>query len=435
MIDRIKITISKNQIVAFISILLLSLYCYTYGGLKRYIFNSLIVSIIAFVIIIVGMLYLSHGTINKKSVPLIVLISACAFLIVFNRNANFLNNVYENDIAILFILLFLIIAIGCSEWHRFFILFSFFAAAIHSSFTLLEYIIPGFYKSIILPLFRNTMYYSDLVLVFSKNKMPGLAGHFSTNGMYLSVGLVIASIYFMTCKQKKKISLLFVIIVAVALLLTGKRAVLIFGIAGIFFAYYCLNADKPAKRFVKIIGIALIILAAFAIASQYIPALSNFLDRFSETSNRGDITTGRSDLYLIAYRLFSSKPLLGIGWDAYKYLYLSSHGVILNVHNVYLQLLTENGIIGAVFFYTLFLYLYVRAVKALVRHVKKRTEKNSKVDFALCLSVGMQTMFLLYCMTGNPLYDPPVFFPYICCCAMGEYYILNMQKVLKGEIV
>lgn len=429
MTDKFRITISKNNIAAFISMLLLTLYCYTYGGLKRYIFVSLIVSIVAFVTVYAGMLYLSRGIINIKNVYLIALILICAIIIVFNRNANFLNNNYENDIAILFILLFLIIAVGNSKWHKFFIGFSFVAAVIHTSVTLLEYILPGFYKSLILPLFRGTMYYSDLVRLFNNRIMPGLAGHFSTNGLYLSVGLLIASIYLLTKKKKSPKMILFIVFIAIALLLTGKRGVLIFSACGVFFAYYCLNSDKPLKRIVKIIALVIVIAVSFLVLSQFIPQINNFINRFIETSNRGDITTGRVDIYNAALKLFKDKSFFGIGWDAFKYSYSDAYGNMLNVHNVFLQLLVENGVFGALPFYALFCFLYYRAVKNFVRYVKNTGERSSDIELAFALSVGIQTMFLLYCFTGNPLYDPPILFPYICCCAMGEYYILNMRKV------
>ena len=41
----------------------------------------------------------------------------------------------------------------------------------------------------------------------------------------------------------------------------------------------------------------------------------------------------------------------------------------------------------------------------------------------LSISVAEQTLFLLYCLTGNPLYDPQALFPYACSVAAGEYCI------------
>ena len=51
---------------------------------------------------------------------------------------------------------------------------------------------------------------------------------------------------------------------------------------------------------------------------------------------------------------------------------------------------------------------------------------------ALTLSISMQTMFLLYCLTGNPLYDSQMLIPYLCSCAMGEYYILRINRKREG---
>ena len=219
---------------------------------------------------------------------------------------------------------------------------------------------------------------------------------------------------------------------AIALLLTGKRAVLIFGAVGIFIAYFCLNADKPSKRIVKIIGVVILIVLLFFIARTFIPALDNFINRFIETSERGDITTGRGELSSVAVRFFAENPIIGIGWDHYKYYYLAVYNKLLNAHNVFLQLLAENGILGAAPFFGLFVLLYVRAIRALLRYVKTEAEKDPACTLALTLSISMQTMFLLYCLTGNPLYDSQMLIPYLCSCAMGEYYILRKKKKREG---
>ena len=90
---------------------------------------------------------------------------------------------------------------------------------------------------------------------------------------------------------------------------------LIAAATGVALAYYLYNSNKPTTRFFKIIIIVLIIVLGFTLASQYIPQLNNIFERFNETMARGDVTTGRSKLYSIAWDLFGKNTFFGIGWD------------------------------------------------------------------------------------------------------------------------
>ena len=61
----------------------------------------------------------------------------------------------------------------------------------------------------------------------------------------------------------------------------------------------------------------------------------------------GDQTSGRITLYINALEMFKQKPILGWGSGVFANLY----GI--GTHNIYLQLLAENGLIGFILFVTL----------------------------------------------------------------------------------
>ena len=87
----------------------------------------------------------------------------------------------------------------------------------------------------------------------------------------------------------------------------------------------------------------------------------------------------------------------------------------MSAHDVYLQLLAETGIIGLVLF-------LVPAVSTLVvamrRSVAHRGEKPYEDSFCLWACVGAQIFFLVYCFSGNPLYDPQCYIPYFMSCVV-----------------
>ena len=72
------------------------------------------------------------------------------------------------------------------------------------------------------------------------------------------------------------------------------------------------------------------------------------------------------------------------------------------MHNIYLQLLCECGIAGAIVVYVILAYLFLKSQKKLTDAVVR----EDSVQVALmkyCLFT--QTYILLYGVTGNPLYN------------------------------
>ena len=124
-----------------------------------------------------------------------------------------------------------------------------------------------------------------------------------------------------------------------------------------------------------------------------------------------DITTGRVDFWKVAIQQFKENPILGIGWKAFWH--FEFFGANYDVHNIYLQLLCEVGIVGSILFYLLFVMALYRAIKIVIR--KNIDEKYKKVAL---FSVFYQVFFLLYGITGNPLYDASFYIMYFISIAL-----------------
>ena len=98
-------------------------------------------------------------------------------------------------------------------------------------------------------------------------------------------------------------------------------------------------------------------------------------------------------------------------------------GNALNVHNIYIQLLCECGIIGFIAFVLFFLWNIVSAIKKL-RRVALTPDCDSKIRIILTFSVMYQVFFLMYGLTGNPLYDAPTLVVYILCCTASMKIVI-----------
>ena len=143
------------------------------------------------------------------------------------------------------------------------------------------------------------------------------------------------------------------------------------------------------------------------IAGQKIEIIANLLERFKDNDN---LLTGRNVIYSNMLEQIGKNLILGSG--------TSSAGSILGVggHNIYLTVLMENGIIGIIIFCAVIIGEYVSTVNNLSLMLK-----YEKYDSTISFSLYIQTVFLIYGMSGNPLYDN-----YILCFYMFAIY-LNRQ--------
>ena len=130
-----------------------------------------------------------------------------------------------------------------------------------------------------------------------------------------------------------------------------------------------------------------------------------------------------------AFEYFKSNFLFGIGWDRFKYSYGVLSGSALNVHNVYIQILTEMGILGAIPFFAFFVNSLHHVFKVL-KIARDMDVINSRNKAFVMYALFIQIFFLLYCLTGNPLYDATTLFMYLLSCAIGDYFFYH-QEALK----
>ena len=94
----------------------------------------------------------------------------------------------------------------------------------------------------------------------------------------------------------------------------------------------------------------------------------------------------------------------------------------MNAHCIYIQLLSEVGLIGFIFVSSLLIYLLVKSIKKLV--VKRK--KHEIVDY---LFFAFHIFFLLEGFFGNSIYDAIVFMPY--SIILSTYVYGSKKKVVR----
>ena len=149
------------------------------------------------------------------------------------------------------------------------------------------------------------------------------------------------------------------------------------------------------------------------------PQLKQVIDRFAVANgNLNDLSSGRIEYFWVyAIDMFLDSPIFGKGWRAFKYNGIGTLNAN-DAHNIYLQLLAEVGLVG----FVLVLFFMIRALITTYKAIRENEVclfLSDKSIYILKMSFAYQIFFILYGFTGNPLYDPQCYYPYILCCSIG----------------
>lgn len=291
---------------------------------------------------------------------------------------------------------------------------------IHLFFGFFLYFNKNFFIDHIVPtFFLDDFWLNELMIMVNAGYMVGLTSHFSTLGMYLSVAFILGITYLLNQKatgKSKTAIIIFIAATVAAFMLNGKRGPFIFSCLTALIVYLFFYCRVSPKTILKWIFYGIIITATLMIAIEKIPALATLFNRFQfSNGNINDYSSDRVDLLWIpALKLFQQHPIFGLGWRGFRYTFqqYSTIDQLYDTHNIYLQLLCETGIVGFTVVMTAFITTYARTAKLLFRIKRNNNELMAKTRLFLCFSAMVQTFFLLYGLTGNPLYDR-IFYLYV----------------------
>lgn len=244
----------------------------------------------------------------------------------------------------------------------------------------------------------------------------GIAGHYSSNGIFISVFLMLLVVlYFVKGRSRQRkmqtniLMLVAILLAFLALLLSGKRGVLIWSVGALAITYLTLS-KKKLKSISRVGMFALFGLAFLTAMTDSTSDFYHVFERFT-TIGKDYGSLERVAMWKLALESFAQKPVFGNGFWSFRYIYAEElFGVFqtdaefrfMDAHNVYLQVLCEMGIVGAV--------AYLLAVGGVLRSTLKllkilREHENEDIRFGVVFSLCLQIFYLLYSLSGNCLYD------------------------------
>ncbi len=295
------------------------------------------------------------------------------------------------------------------------------AGLMHVIATLWFYFDIDFYMTHIYPHFNSSQKAHLYEQVQKNHHAVGLSNHYSQNGIYMAISLC-ASFALLFMKSHKNIlwKILLLSIVLLALILTGKRGVLIFSVFAILVTYIICKEGAFTNKLVTVLFILSSVSLVIYALSFYIEGIAAAFERISTIfwakNENSDVSNGRFKLYAIAWNFFKESPILGIGWREFSKKvvnFYNQDSVLRDAHNVFLQLLCETGVIGFTIFISLFISAITQTIQLAVKSTKDLLYLSDRTKIVLTFSLCYQVFFLAYCITGNPLYDLETVYVYI----------------------
>ena len=208
------------------------------------------------------------------------------------------------------------------------------------------------------------------------------------------------------------------IVIAVGLMVGSKSALarLALGVAALVLISGVVASESRGGAIALLVGVpaalvcfkgrrtqvSVVALGVIALTALWFSFSPGALDRVTSFNNGGN---GRTDLWTVAWRIAEDHPVLGVGLDNFasvSHLYVREPGALTHVqliadqphvvHNTYLQLLAEGGIVGLALF-CLLLFLCLRSMSRAARLFGARGDRAHEV-LSQAVLVGAITMLV-----------------------------------------
>lgn len=283
----------------------------------------------------------------------------------------------------------------------------------------------GFYTDFVSRLFKV----HELETIFRLGENKGNCGLMPQTSH--AAGCILNAFFILMLKNNtNRKKLVLGVILTLGLLLTGKRAHLFMGAFVFFLSFFIgFEGSKEKKKFLTGVVAALALAGGLFAVAPLLPQDSSIvtgLNTIQEFDINDDETMhGRELLYAEAILMGKSAPLTGYGWGSFKKM-VSYRGGNTDVHNIYLQLFAEQGVIVMALFIIAAIILVVSSIKIL-KKLRRIYPEYAKEVILTKLAFCFILFFYFYGLTGNGLYNVD----FLIVLGLGVSILKSVQQVAK----
>ena len=306
-----------------------------------------------------------------------------------------------------------------------------------------------FAASICIEVVFNGLFTGPLSFIYSSNErasfiqaeinsgmFSGLSGE-KGEASYVANILIAVELCEMFSERKvTKCRIILLVLGVIALMLTGKRTMLIIPFA-VVIAFVFVNKIKG--KYIKVLMVAVVVAAAVFAATLIFPQVAVTIDRIFNSSS-DDMLTGRGSLWDVAKSMFRQNVWFGKGFTQFDNYANRDYNVGLLItrmgldewtsqaHSMYYQFLGELGILGTVPALGVMAYTLIKTL--LMRKKLELVNTGDKTIYHF--SLYFQLWFLIYGFTGNVSYYAQDLIMYFI--AVGAYlYLAGAYKSAETE--
>ncbi len=207
-----------------------------------------------------------------------------------------------------------------------------------------------------------------------------LTGNANILAMMLMVGAIYAIWLLVSSRRRlsKMLSTLALIAIYFGMFLSGGRKYVIVPVVFAYILLLCKSGKKGRWKWIKYtLLIALVAVALYYLIMKvpfFYESIGSRFDSFFGAAGAEEDTSAilRQQMTEAAWDKWPESPIWGHGFDSFKY-YNAEHvtGKMFYSHNNFLELLYNQGLIGFIAYYSLYVYLFVKAWKMKGAPLKK----------------------------------------------------------------
>lgn len=224
-------------------------------------------------------------------------------------------------------------------------------------------------------------------------------------------------------RKDRRLSSLKLVIMLLALIATNKRSFFISAIIVLMIMILVCEMNSKKKFVSSFLSFIAIVIVTYGICiAAYYLGSDNAIGRIGETiiglKEGEDVSNMRSTwaAYLDAWR--QGHEFLGIGWESFRNrIKLTPYDQVPNAHNVYRQIMCEEGYVGVGIFIILVIITITTVIRIVV-HANSCGEKN--IMKTAMFSMYVIIVFFIYSYSGNSIYDPTIYLYFFAAISLAS---------------
>ena len=248
-----------------------------------------------------------------------------------------------------------------------------------------------FVFSIIISLLRIYLVNGFFAFLNSRGKEFNINGH----AFMGTIGIVVCFFFIVNSSKYDVNKNLYKVLLAICSVLTfltfNRTCYLLVGT--LFLIYVVITRKNALSAIVSVAVVVVVVLLLYNLLIK-VDFLYDLIGRRLQTAINGVLgiveeidasTQTRMGLIEKGLKWFSEKPWFGYGLDGFRSMHWDVYGdssMAYYAHNNFIELLVDLGLVGFILYYSLYVYIFVKGLKAL-----KNKTKTSKFFFALFIAL------------------------------------------------